>query len=280
MCGSRRLQSTSLKVNARAVAFSVVLTAILASGMVLPPVASAASPHKVKVVVLGDSNSASSYNWLGHGPNWASRLMKMLKSYNTKYTFFLDNHAVGRQNSLALAANVAGYLKDGADIVIIMIGTNDMSGGSPTSPGKITLAQTEANLRKIITTAKNAKPYHRCPTNTGSPLVILVQPPPAVSRRVFMSGKTSLSGWRPRDRVDCPGNNLLAVALLCGRLAAQTHVPVVRTWSNMHDIGYDGSQVDRKLQEKYLIDGLHINAPLQAKIAEWTNNVIVRRKTF
>jgi lysophospholipase L1-like esterase len=225
-----------------------------------------------RVVVLGDSNSAAKYAGYGRGPAWPDRLMTLLKA-DTAHTYVLDNHAVSGTNSGHLAWNAPYYLRDGADVVIIMIGTNDLGIAPPYY--NYSLARTEANLRKIIATAKNARSYNNV---YGHPLVVVLQPPPAVSRRVYTSRQTRMVAWRPRDPTECPTTNLRYIANTCTKLAQAYRVSLVPVWWNMRAIGFDGSQTSQAVQSTYLIDGVHVEGATQDRIAGWVKTAIFSRK--
>ena len=154
-----------------------------------------------------------------------------------------------------------------------MIGTNDTTYGTPTTTPSCTSTETESNLRRIVSVAKNARSARYV-----HPIVILVQPPPAISWTIHAAGKTNMMYYKVRDSVECSSNNLMAVAVASTKIVdenkANLKVKGFPLWQAVHDQGFDGTTANRIVQANYLHDGVHLSGFMQAQTAGWVRNTL------
>ena len=218
----------------------------------------------VKIVALGDSNTdgtSSGYTSFapGQGSPWPTRLRAALAAAYPSTTYVLDNQGVSGTDSGDGYADRAAFAALGADIYVVMYGTNDAHQETPSSPSRTT-AEFTANMTSLLSELKNA---HAANNFDAQPLVLVMQPPPAISKTVFDAGQTSMPYWRLRDSSEMASGNLVDMKNACLAISQSLGIPVVPVWDSTAALGFDGSQTNRTTQSTYLYDGVHVSGAEQ-----------------
>ena len=215
-----------------------------------------------RIVVLGDSNSATYFTGFGQGPPWPELMASDLETRFPEVKVQLVNTATfGRTSKAVLDSLEQDCLRRYPDVVVLMIGTNDPGNG-------IALKETRRNVRTIIKRAKKAKSADGTPAT-----VILVQPPVAQSKTVAeTAGVFPL--WCPYDESEDPANSLKPMKDEYRRLADDLDVALVASWDQFAELGYDGSQ---PVRTEFLFDGLHLSAAGQRRVATWVGDAVAQK---
>ena len=138
--------SLNLQLSNWLLAFSLIVTALVA----LPASAKLISPSTQKILVFGDSLSAS-YG-VPQGQGWVALLeTKLAQKQSSKITYKVVNASIsGETTSGGLARFSAALATHKPNIVILELGANDGLRGLP-------IADMQSNLSQMITQAKTAK---------------------------------------------------------------------------------------------------------------------------
>jgi lysophospholipase L1-like esterase len=225
------------------------------------PSAGSSRSRTCRIVVLGDSNSATYFAGLGQGPPWPELMASELETRFPDVRVQLVNTATfGRTSADVLETLEQDCLTRAPDIVLLMIGTNDPGNG-------IALKETTRNVRTIVKRAKKVRSVGGAPAK-----VILVQPPVAQSKTVAeTAGVFPL--WCPYDESEDRNNSLKPMKEEYRRLADSLDVVLVASWDRFADLGYDGSQ---PVRSEFLFDGLHLSAEGQRRVAAWVGDAVVQ----
>jgi lysophospholipase L1-like esterase len=250
---------------------TIALLACLATSLVGCGSGAAAPNGTVKVVTIGDSNTSPIFTQFGQGQPWPVRLQSALAAAYPSTTYTLDNWGIASADSGDGVANATVFANLHADIYIVMYGTNDVVARG--SVPQHTTSQSASNLRVLLSALSNTNSTNNL---SGKPLVVLMQPPPAVSKAVFDAHQTTMPNWRARDSSECAQANLVDFKNLVSLIAKQNHVPAVPVWDSTYALGFDGSQTSQTTQAKYLYDGVHLSEKEQGNISAWALAAIAR----
>jgi len=220
------------------------------------------APGTRRIVVLGDSNSATYFSGFGQGPPWPER---MLSDFATRFPGakleLVNSAQFGRTSADVLRTLDQDCLNRSPSIVVLMIGTNDPGYGIP-------LAQTTANVRAILQRVKALR------TASGTPVVVVFAQPPVAQSKHVAETKHIYPAWCPYDQTEDPSNSLKPMKDRYRRLADELDVAFVPVWDRFAERGYDGSQ---PVKSAYLFDGLHLASEGQRLVATWIGDEIAMR---
>ncbi len=227
----------------------------------------------LKIVTIGDSNTASGGYAPGSNDEWGYLLRGLLDSaYASSYTY----------TNLAVAGSQPGDWQPGvgympgaiaaqADIYVVMLGTNGMTLNSNGTYTDAALNDYEPFMRNIIEALQaNTAPN----TPTGHPLVMLCSPMPAQTWQVLSTadpynchGKYGASWWM----LWRPTLSLTERRDICAILANDYDLPYLDAYTEFVGIGWDGTQTTPHAD---IYDGVHMDGSGHARVAGWAQTAI------
>ena len=255
---------------------TALLAAVVLTLMTTAAASAAASEPPLTVVVLGDSNSLPIADD-GQSQRWPGIALQRLSVEYPATKYALQNSSVGGIGSRQIAENIGEYcLKYEPDVVLLMIGTNDVTSWSPATPnpGFASTEESSAAYLETIASKVDSMRYSHPRNPSGHPLLVLMTPPIAAPSAVGSNGAGLGYPAAGQYGLGRPRDSLIRYGDLVTSLGARRGLPVVGIWDSLAASGWSGTG---NTSTPYILGGVHLSQTGQAVVADQVHSALVKQ---